>query len=418
FWYAFYTAYTWLFVSCLIIYGLGMSYAVFLFIKLMRLFLRKPIASTKIKNRYRLPASLLLAVSLFFLLYFNIPSVTRHDMYPHLSFTGDPRTSITVAWYSTNAYRGSVQYGIDPGNLSAVVRESGENNEHEITLTGLTPGTKYYYRIDGFDSVWSFSTATSDNENLSFVVISDIHNQLYEPMVQDIVDEDPAFIIASGDLVDYGGWHYQWSIIFDQVSPFATRYPMMTCIGNHDSMVRGTANYLEYLAMPNSSGSELYYQFVYNGIHFFVLDLQWGTETYTAEEKAWFENALANTTADEWVVVVNHAEHYSSGAYGNLDNMINTFHDLFVQYDVDLVINGHDHHAEILQVDGIVYTVNGVANTRYDPSSATNHSYSIYYVAQHSGYARVSFAGNSCTYEFQLYEDGLPMEPLTYTFSK
>jgi hypothetical protein len=92
----------------------------------------------------------------------------------------------------------------------------------------------------------------------------------------------------------------------------------MTSIGNHDSMFFGDQQYLKYLTMPRAStGSEKYYNFTYNNVHFICLDLEWGIESYDAEQKAWFHATLDGLNASEWIVVYDHCMHVSSGGFGN-----------------------------------------------------------------------------------------------------
>jgi hypothetical protein len=67
--------------------------------------------------------------------------------------------------------------------------------------------------------------------------------------------------------------------------------------------------------VPSNTGSRLYYKIEINNIHIFMIDLEWGTETYTAEQKAWFEAEISTVPLDDWVIVINHAMYYTSGIY-------------------------------------------------------------------------------------------------------
>jgi len=56
-------------------------------------------------------------------------------------------TEITVRWRTNIATDGWVDYGKSLGNFSARVEHSNATGEHELTITTLSPDTKYYYAI-------------------------------------------------------------------------------------------------------------------------------------------------------------------------------------------------------------------------------------------------------------------------------
>ncbi|MFX0099230.1 MAG: metallophosphoesterase [Candidatus Hodarchaeota archaeon] len=418
FWLTFTSVGWWLATIVVVVYILAMLYSIFLFFKYFFLMNRRPFGIKKVRNKFQTPAFLLLGTIITCFFVFLGPTWPRYDMHPHLSFTSDPATSITISWYSTTAYEGSVDYGTSPSNLNLSAGDLGSVNQHEITLTGLEPNTTYYYKIENFDDTWSFKTASNDTEILSIVAISDVHNQLYQPMVDDMVNEDPDFYLNAGDSADFGGWTYQWRDYFNQISPFATNYAIMSAVGNHDVFINGINNYYTYLAMPDDSGDERYYYFKYNGVHFIVLDLEWGTETYTAAQKAWFEAKLAQVPDQDWLIIMNHCQYFSSGGYGTQSPMVNTFHQLFVDNDVDLVITGHEHHFEILSVDNVTYAVIGNANSRLDHGDYPKDPNSIHYEKLLSGYSKITINGSECTIEGNLYSNGVLSTTRTYTFDK
>ena len=427
FWYAFFLVHIVLTIIIWAVSILGLVYTVFLIIIFLKHVEIKPFKIRKIANAFRVPAVLLLIGGFTPVAIFAIPTAGQIDTCPHLSYTGDPATSMTVTWYSVNSYAGEVNYGLSPSNLNLSMIESTAKNEHVLNLTGLSPDTRYYYQVDGFNDIWSFKTANNTLNTTSFIAFSDLHNLVYKNMFTDIALEDPDFLLVPGDLVDMGGWKYMWDEFFDDLAPLATNYSMMTAIGNHDMMIDRTRhNYKNYLSMP---GEELYYHFKYNEINFICLDLEWGKETYSKQQQNWLENLLDTISKDEWIVVYDHCMIFSSGGYGNatgditdlyhtLGNLIDTFHPLFVEHDVDLVISGHDHHFEVSNVDDVVYTIVGTGSTRLDPPHTNNNTDSIYFEAGMSGFTKISINGGTCTVEGNLYQDDVLQGPFTYSFSE
>nr|MDO8116885.1 metallophosphoesterase family protein [Candidatus Sigynarchaeota archaeon] len=431
FWYSLFLIHIALSTCIFGIYVLAWIYCLYIAYRIIGLTRSRPFGSKKVANRYLIPSLILLATAMGTYITLASPSWIPADMYPHLSYTGDPATSMTLTWYSTNSYVGRATYGTSPSNLSLVVQEPGATMEHVLNFTGLNPDTRYYYRIDQFGITWSFKTASNQLNVVTFLAIADIHSMFYPPMVPAMIAKDPDFAVAVGDLVDYGASNAQWSEYFNLLAPIETNYSIMTAIGNHDSMLVGDQNYIQYLSMPRAStGSERYYHFKYNGVHFFCLDLEWGLESYDAGQRDWFENELDSVPLSDWVIIYDHCMHISSGGFGNATgdlfklyntagDVLNTFHDQFVQHDVDLVISGHDHHFEISNYDGVVYAIVGTANTRLDSASPTNNTDSIYYEPGYSGFTEVQINDLICTISGFMYDSSnSPKPPFVYCFTK
>ena len=69
----------------------------------------------------------------------------------------------------------------------------------------------------------------------------------------------------------------------------------------------------------------------------------------------WIRHQMALSTAT-WNVVYFHHAPYSSGIHGSTTWMRWPF----LEWGADLVLSGHDHTYERLQVDGLTYIVNGL----------------------------------------------------------
>jgi hypothetical protein len=166
------------------------------------------------------------------------------------------------------------------------------------------------------------------------------------------------FIITLGDntynddLDNDVGKYYQEFIypyygVHGDGSPTGTNrfYPSL---GNHDDSP--LQDYLDYFTLP---GNELYFDFVEDNIHFFVIN----TESNLSSQENWLESQTLNCSTNHlhWKIVYYHKPAYSSGSHGNHSD---------VQWDyigmgVHAVFAGHDHNYERLIVGGLVYFVNG-----------------------------------------------------------
>jgi tartrate-resistant acid phosphatase type 5 len=126
-------------------------------------------------------------------------------------------------------------------------------------------------------------------------------------------------------------------------------------LGNHDWNSRRAQPYLDYFTLP---GNERYYDLVQYPVHFFILD----TDTREPDgvgrsraQAAWLQAGLAASTAS-WQVVLTHFPPYSSAYHGSTNYMWWPFAD----WGADAVLAGHDHVYERLEVDGMLYLVNGL----------------------------------------------------------
>lgn len=73
----------------------------------------------------------------------------------------------TVTWTTPAAADGAVRFGIDRGNLARVESPDPASTDHRVVLTGLAPGTRYYYsavsRQDGVEQASSLRTFVTAN---------------------------------------------------------------------------------------------------------------------------------------------------------------------------------------------------------------------------------------------------------------
>ncbi len=99
-------------------------------------------------------------------------------------------------------------------------------------------------------------------------------------------------------------------------------------------------------------------------VEIFILDSSTPQITGAAgpEQIAWLEGALSASTAP-WKVAAFHHPPYSSGGRGSSVEVREVLEPLFVQYGVDLVLTGHDHHYErTVPLDGVTYVVSGAGS--------------------------------------------------------
>jgi hypothetical protein len=122
-------------------------------------------------------------------------------------------------------------------------------------------------------------------------------------------------------------------------------------LGNHDSREQ------RFYKLFNMDG-KLYYTFKApkEDVRFFALE-----STYLDQDQlAWLEDELKKSN-EKWKIVFFHHPLYSSSrTHGSQLKLRATLEPLFIQYNVSLVLNGHDHvYERIKPQNGIQYFVEG-----------------------------------------------------------
>ncbi|MCJ7800779.1 MAG: metallophosphoesterase, partial [Candidatus Marinimicrobia bacterium] len=132
-------------------------------------------------------------------------------------------------------------------------------------------------------------------------------------------------------------------------SPTNRFYPIP---GNHDH--NSTLQpYLDYFSLTAIDGYS-YYDFIKAGIHFFCLDTKYaGIDN---KQMQCFTEAVNNSTAKLKVAVIHYCPYSSGSTHGSITEVQLPFKELGIK----LVLSGHDHLYERLEINDVTYIVNGI----------------------------------------------------------
>ena len=275
-------------------------------------------------------------------------------------------TTMTIEWWTNVAGDSTVEYGttIALGSSMTVPQAGscevgGAGTCHLVTLTGLSPGTLYFYQLKTNGTVVQSPTyfttlrTPADVNPVYFTVIGDWgQGTAEEQQIATLQNAaDPPMIITVGDNTYPNGTQSELdnnALAYYQV-PLQRAFFFMT-LGNHDLNSVGNANWatsaeIKTFHLPqNSPNPERYYWFEQGDALFISLDSN--SPCCDATQTAWLTNLLATTTRT-WKFVFLHHTPYSCAngvaSIGSDANVRGTWGPLFEKYGVDIVFDGHDH---------------------------------------------------------------------------
>jgi predicted phosphodiesterase len=186
--------------------------------------------------------------------------------------------------------------------------------------------------------------------------------------VNNIVGKNTELVLGLGDF-SYESTANCWLNIVDPID-----HKMKISIGNHDDISSSLLNqYMNHFGL-----SKQFYSFNYQNVHFVVMSTEL---TYTAgsEQYNFVNNDLSNAAADpniDWVVVLYHKLAYTSlgtsSTSTGITELRNTYHPLFDQYGVDLVLQGHIHNYQ--RSYPITYNSNSPSNPIIADANTNNYN--------------------------------------------
>lgn len=284
----------------------------------------------------------------------------------------------------------------------------GDEFIYTATLTGLKPGTRYYYMVgDGTknsSSVFSFKTEEENSDHFQFMVFGDTQSGVYKKPDYDLwqstihnaynANPDAKFLIVMGDAVQAGQSNAHWNNWFAAAKGIIESISYMPVEGNHEYSELDRHKvvptlYKGQFKVPNSGpyNDSQAYSFDYGNAHFTVLSSQF-RENNTLQpnllndETVWLEKDLGQTKK-KWKVVLWHKAPYST-RHSRTNEMIKAaFPPILDKYHVDIAFNAHDHaysrtypinNDQIVSspASGTVYITAGRSGAKFYNDSAPN----------------------------------------------
>lgn len=253
------------------------------------------------------------------------------------------------------------------GSTRRLHSDNGPSNYHQVRLEQLTPDTAYVYRVKG-SAGWSewqqFHTAQEHFAPFTFLYLGDAQNNILSVASRTIRQAlrsvaRPALVVHAGDLVasreelahddEWGEWNQAGGWAYAAI-------PQVAAAGNHEYIDTVLADgsesrslsphYQAQFALPRNGApgaAETSFFTDYQGVRFVVLDGTSALDLGTLEaQTSWLENALKTSQA-AWNIVVMHQPIYTCARPEDTEELKAAWKPLLDRYQVDLVLQGHDH---------------------------------------------------------------------------
>ena len=320
--------------------------------------------------------------------------------------SADMKHERTISWqlrdYRLPSYLEIRKKGDSESQLKTALGEeisTSQGNQRRIytvRLKNLEAGSEYEYRIrvEEWQSTWrSFYTEAEAVNGASFkaMIFGDSQSINYDVWGQTAekawqANQDTAFFINIGDLVDNGQKDHEWQAWFRNAAELLEAIPFSPVMGNHEvyglnATFTPPQTYLALFAVPGNGPDDLKrhaYSYDYGDIHFVVLNTQQGelrkwNPNLLADQKKWLAQDLAQTHKN-WKVVLMHRGVWTNG---QLNEIGRVFSPVFDDYQVDLVFSGHTHiyartaplKKSTVDSSGTVYITTGRSGTKAYPNT-------------------------------------------------
>ncbi|NKB49626.1 MAG: DNRLRE domain-containing protein [Alphaproteobacteria bacterium] len=286
-------------------------------------------------------------------------------------------SSMVLKWRTDTPTDSVVIFGDAPTSLTTTVSDPTLTTEHEVTVSGLAPDTRYYYSVgatgetlSGADSDHFFTTSpapgTATPTRIWVIGDSGTANADAEAVrdaykaVTGTSDTDLWLMLGDNAYPDGTDSEYQ-AAVFDTYPELLRKIPLWPTLGNHDGHNADSATqagpYYDIFTLPKNgeagglpSGTEAYYSFDYGNIHFVNLESYETDRSPGGAMMTWLTNDLA-ANDKEWVIAFWHHPPYTKGSHnsdteGRLIDMRQNALPILEFHGVDLVLSGHSHAYE------------------------------------------------------------------------
>jgi predicted phosphodiesterase len=256
----------------------------------------------------------------------------------------------------------------------------GDYALHEIYFSDLTAGERYTWRVDrgGGERVeGSFRVPPIKGQPFRIGWLSDTMYPHHEKTVSVLTKQNPDLVWHGGDIQYQTNFLDTWEGVFQVFAPLLRQAPMHFCVGNHEYELLNEYDvfFVRLLGLHGEGGAKApdYHGFTYGGVRFLSVNSERDLENEESAQMLWLKDELMRVEQSPdlaYAVVAFHRPYYTFGRHQPPQRLRGLLHPLLKQYNVPLVMTGHNHAYERFEADGIVYIVDGAGGAvKYNPDA-------------------------------------------------
>ncbi|GAB3993934.1 hypothetical protein GCM10028807_30430 [Spirosoma daeguense] len=290
-------------------------------------------------------------------------------------------TSVVVRWQTDQPTTGRIWYGLQANQLTSNLAETQPSTEHNLTLTGLQPSTRYVYAVGygdkqlgaGPDYYVKTAPVPGDKRPIRFWALGDFgagnDNQkaVYKAYLDATVNKPADLWVWLGDNAYCCGTEEEYNkYVFSAYPATLPNLPVFMTPGNHDyadGEVNFNLPYYNLFSFPQKgeaggvpSGSKSYFSADYGSVHLISLDSQGRQEGQfrlydtTTTQVQWLKRDLAANKLPWTIVIFHHPPYSKGGRNSDTEEAMRLIREnltpILERYGVDLVLSGHSHGYE------------------------------------------------------------------------
>jgi Purple acid Phosphatase, N-terminal domain/Iron/zinc purple acid phosphatase-like protein C/Fibronectin type III domain len=324
-------------------------------------------------------------------------------------------TTAVVSWWTNLPTRGVATWGTTSPTMHSASDPAGQVQHHSVTLTGLTAGTTYQYRVGNgaglVTATATFATAAPAGTTYSFAAIGDFGGGSTGLMqnAANIAGAGTQFIQTLGDNIypSSGNPDPNFTTTYSDFDarfykPFAAAIRKQAFFpANGNQEYYGDGVFWKNFPMPGSNHS--WYSYRWGSAHILVLDTEQPV-TVGSPQYAFAQADLAAHQGDRWRIVVMQRPPYSSTSANSSSKPARaSLVPLFQASHVNLVLSGNSHNYERTKpmtngaaaTGGVTYIVSGGGGNGFNVFSSAAPAYTAFREATFYEYVKVTVSAAS-----------------------
>ncbi|PFA69127.1 hypothetical protein CN378_04405 [Bacillus sp. AFS015802] len=233
------------------------------------------------------------------------------------------------------------------------ITKNGIARVNQVTLKKLKQDTTYVYRV-GNGETWSDMqefTTLKRSHSFEFAVLGDTQSpsdlSLFDQILSKVNDQEPAFMIHVGDIIDEASKFNQWDDTLGIMSQYENirTTNLIAALGNHEYMGDNDASLAKAILGSPDNGPDAdkggTYSVDYQNMHISVLGFTSETEVLN-QQLEWLKTDMKNSDKP-WKILVTHKPPYYTNPFGGNEIMKEKLPPVADELGIDIVFSGHDH---------------------------------------------------------------------------